>query len=382
MDTPTPPAEPRQPPTPPAGQNIDDGKGRIFPCEQCGADLKFSIGQQQLQCPFCGWTKAIALDETAAVVEQDYHAMLGRLVQLRAQGRTDKVAASEIRCSSCGATVVFTDTLTSTECACCGSPLQRENVHDAADRVPVDGVLPFQIEQARAATNLAEWVQSRWFAPSEFRLRGATGRFSGVYLPFWTFDTMTYTVYVGQRGEHYTVTVGTGQNKRQERRTRWHHASGQFQRFFDDVLVCAATGVPDQLLAALEPWPLEKCAPFSQPMLAGFLAQTYSVPLDQGFSQAKPRIEGALRADVHSRIGGDEQRIDSMKVRYDAISYKHLLLPVWLMAYRFREKTYRVVVNASTGEVQGERPYSWLKIFGLVVGVVAVVGAIVLFARR
>ncbi len=365
-----------------AGQSIDDGKGRTFPCQQCGADLRFSIGQQQLQCPFCGWTKAIAFDEATAAAEQDYGAMLGRLTLLREQGRTDKVAASEIRCSSCGATVVFTETLTSTECGCCGSPLQRENVHDSPDRVPVDGVLPFHVEQTRAAANLAAWVQSRWFAPNEFRRRGVNAKFNGLYLPFWTFDTMAHTRYSGQRGEHYTVTVGTGQNKREETRTRWRHASGSFEQFFDDVLVSATTAVPKRLLDALEPWSLDKCAPFSQQLLAGFLAQTYSVPLDKGFDEAKVRMEGALRVEVKRRIGGDEQRIDSMHVWHAAIKYKHLLLPVWLMAYRFRDKTYQVVVNANSGEVQGERPYSWVKILLFVAGLATAIGAIVVIANR
>jgi hypothetical protein len=364
------------------GAAIDDGKGRIFPCEKCGADLKFEIGQQTLQCPFCGWSKAIEINADAVVAEQDYHAMLARLDEHRKAGRTDEVETSDILCSSCGATVVFTGTLTSTECACCGSPLQRENIHTATHRVTVDGVLPFLIEQQRAHEGMREWVRSRWFAPNEFRKRGINGRFNGMYVPFWTFDSMTFNRYAGQRGEHYTVTVGTGQNRRTERRTRWYPADGAFQRFFDDVLVCAGTGLPNSVIASLEPWPLEKCCAFNQQLLAGFIAQTYSVPLDQGFAQARSHIDAAIASEVRSRIGGDEQRVDWIKSRYDAVSFKHLLLPIWLLAYRYHDKTYQVIVNATTGEVQGERPYSWIKITLLVLGIAAAVGTFVLLANR
>ena len=169
MPPPIPPQTTTHGTTQGAGQRIDEGKGRIFPCEKCGADLKFAIGQQSLQCPFCGWTKAMVLDADATVVEHDFRAMLGRITEQRRKGQTDGVGTSEVRCSSCGATVVFTGTLTSTECACCGTPLQREHVHDAADRVPVDGVLPFLVEQKRAQEYLKQWVESRWFAPNEFR---------------------------------------------------------------------------------------------------------------------------------------------------------------------------------------------------------------------
>jgi rubrerythrin len=362
-----------------AGQSIDEGKGRTFPCEGCGADLKFHIGQQQLKCPFCGFEKQIEFSDDEAVVEQDFHAMLDHLQELREQKQesdADEENASEIRCDSCGGTTVFIGPLTSSECPYCASPLQLNDVHDADHRVPVDGVLPFLIDKKQAQTNLGEWVQSRWFAPNEFRRRGADGKFSGVYMPYWTYDSMTFTRYSGQRGEHYYVTVGTGKNKRQERRTRWYPASGSFQRFFDDVLVLAAKGLNRKFMLALEPWPLGKCVPFNQEMLAGYLARTYEIELDGGFREAKGRVESALESDVRSRIGGDTQRVHSIRTNYSAISFKHLLLPVWLLAYRYNEKIYQVMINAGTGEVQGERPYSWVKITLTVLAGLAVAAGI------
>lgn len=356
-----------------AGQSIDEGKGRVFPCEQCGADLEFHIGAQSLKCPYCGHVKELEIEEGAEVVEQDFHAMLETLVQKREEGHADDPEIAEISCSSCGATVVFTGTLTSSECAYCGAPTQREGVHKSKDRVPVDGVLAFKVRREKARENLKAWVTSRWFAPNEFLKRGVEGKFNGVYMPFWTYDTMTANWYRGERGEHYWVTVGSGDKKRRERRTRWYPASGSFQRFFDDVLVCAATGLPKKQVQALEPWPLQGCQPFNQEVLAGYLAETYKISLKKGFGEAKGRIDGALRQDVKRRIGGDDQRIHSVSTRYNALTYKHLLLPVWLLTYRYHEKPYRVVVNAATGEVQGERPYSWIKITLTVLAVLAVV---------
>ncbi len=380
-----PPAPPHNRPaatTHGAGQTVDEGKGRIFPCEQCGADLEFHIGQQSLKCPFCGFAKQLEIVEDKAVAEQDFHAMLARLAELRAAGRSDAAETSEVRCDSCGSTVVFTGTLTSKECVCCGSPIQRENVHTAENRVPADGVLPFHVEQRQAAENLKQWVGSRWFAPNDFRQRGVQGRFNGVYLPFWTFDTMSANRFSGQRGEHYWVEEGQGDQKRRVRHTRWWPVSGNFQRFFDDVLVCAATGLPKSVMTSLEPWPLATAMPFNQQVLAGFFAQTYAVSLDGGFAAAKERIDAAIAQDVRGRIGGNEQRVDSIHTRYDALTYKHLLLPVWLLAYKYNEKTYQVVVNACTGEVQGERPHSWVKITLAVLTVAAAVAGFVLFVNR
>ena len=101
-------------------------------------------------------------------------------------------------------------------------------------------------------------------------------------------------------------------------------------------------------------------------MLAGFFARTYDVPLEDGFTTARQRIESALSADVRQRIGGDVQNVSSQQTNYSAITFKHLLLPIWLLAYRYREKPYRVMINAVTGEVSGERPYSAIKIISAV----------------
>ncbi len=369
------------------GATTDEGKGRIFPCESCGADFEFNIGQQKLKCPYCGFEKDVELSTDSEVVEQDFHAMLERIVEFRELDEEAKAneaegvsGCSEVRCESCSGVVVFSGTLTSTDCPYCGSPIQRENVHTATKRVPVDGVLPFMVERSTVQGKLKEWVKSRWFAPGDFKKRGAQGKFNGVYLPYWTFDSLTFNVYSGERGENYTVRVGTGKNKRTETRTRWYPASGRFQRFFDDVLVVASQGLPEHYIIALEPWPLTQCVPFTQQYLAGYLARTYDIELDRGFENGKKRIDAEILSDVRGRIGGDKQRVHSVKSRYDAVTYKHLLLPVYLMTYRFKNKPYQIFVNAVTGEIQGQRPYSWVKILmAVLAGVAAVVTAVVIF---
>lgn len=376
---PEPPVEAQLVTTRTVGQRTDAGRGRIFPCQQCGADLTFNIGQQDLKCPYCGYQQQLELPPEAQIVERDFEAMLARIAERRARGQSETQETSEVRCESCGATVVFLGTLTSSECAYCGSPIQRENVHDAPQRVPVDGVLPFLIEREAAAESLRRWVRTRWFAPNDFLRRGVQGVFHGVYLPYWTFDALTFNRYRGQRGVSVTYTVGSGKDQRTVTRIDWYPVSGSFQRFFDDVLELAAVGLPRALTIALEPWPFERLVPFNQQVLAGFQARTYDIPLDQGFVQARSRIDEAIRAEVRQRIGGDQQRIDSLQTEYSAITYKHLLLPLWLMSYRYRDKPYQVAVNAATGEVQGERPYSWVKITLAVVAAAAVIGPLVYY---
>jgi DNA-directed RNA polymerase subunit RPC12/RpoP len=367
-----------------------DGRARVFPCSGCGAQLEFNIDAGQLRCPFCGAEQDLGIDPDARIEERDLDAALAHEAERRkgasaTAGRAES-ARREVRCEDCGATTSFVGTLTSSDCDYCGAPLVVENAHAAVDRVPADGVLPFSFAKDAAQANLQRWIGSRWFAPTGFRKLAIDGRFHGVYLPYWTFDALTFTRYVGERGDHYWVTVRHGDQTRQERRTRWSPAAGSFRRFFDDVLVPAtrseATGLPMKLIVGLDPWPLERSLPFTDAALVGFSARTYDVDLRGGFQVGRKRMESALDAEVRRRIGGDEQRVHSRQSQYSALTYKHLLLPVWLLTYRFHGKPYRVAVNGVTGEVRGERPWSIWKILFAVLVVGGIVGAIVWASKR
>jgi uncharacterized protein (DUF983 family) len=361
---------PETPPAPP------QAAGRTFPCERCGADLVFSIGAQKLRCDHCGFEKALEFDPARTVKENDLEAALQGIARRRVDARPAGPAKQELRCEACGATVVFQGTLTSSACAYCGEPVQREKAHAAPDRIPVDGLLTFAVPAEQARSGLRGWVKGLWFAPTEFTRQGVDGRLEGVYLPFFTFDAMTATAYRGERGDHYTVTVKVGNQTRNETRVRWSPASGAFQRFFDDVLVPAFRSLPAGLLLKLEPWPLERAVPFTEGALAGKLAHTYDLELPAGFAAARERIDQEILGEVHQRIGGDTQRVHDVQTQYAALTYKHLLLPVWLLAYRWHQKSYRVAINAVTGEVHGERPWSAVKITLAVIAAALVAGAI------
>jgi len=355
------------PPLPEDDEQERRAAGHSFPCQRCGADLTFDPRQQELACPFCGHMQPVSLPEGASVVEQDLEEALHRSADRRKREQRFATALQELRCTSCGANVQFAGTLTATACPYCASPIERTGVHEASDdRLAVDGVLPFAILDAQARQNLRAWTASRWFLPRDLERDGIQAAFLGIYLPFFTFDAFTANSYTGMRGEHYYVTVGSGKNRTTVRHTRWYPAAGAFRRFFDDVLETAGSGLPDKQMDELEPWPLKGLKPFSPDFLSGFLARTYDVGLDPCFRAAKRRIEAQIEADTRRRIGGDEQRVLSIDTHWSALTYKHVLLPVWMATYKFRTKPYRVVVNAATGEVQGERPFSAWKIAGFV----------------
>jgi DNA-directed RNA polymerase subunit RPC12/RpoP len=337
-----------------------------YPCPACGGDLLYEPRDGFLSCPHCDHKEAIP--KSAEEVEER---SFEQYLQIRPEQMQQLTAdALEVCCQSCGATVTFTPPEVARQCDFCGVQIVAQP--KSADPIlGPEGVLPFRITPQEAVAGLRQWLRSRWFAPNALKQFAQPDAIHGVYLPFWTYDTNTTSHYTGERGEHYYVNETYYERDsqgnqvartRQVRHTRWHSASGTVSRWFDDVLIPATISLTQNRLTALEPWDLAELRPYDPAYLSGFRAQRYQVDLAQGFERVKQVVAGVIEGDVRDDIGGDEQRIHNIATHYSGITFKHLLLPVYSGAYRFNQKTYQIVVNGRTGEIQGDRPYSFWKI--------------------
>jgi len=360
---------------------VQEGKANSFPCPNCGADTTLKPGADALACSHCGHVVKIE-DSAAPIHEYDFHEALTRLRRQPADQMT--AGGREVMCENCGARTVVTQQ--ATRCPFCDNALVVEVKQSEATIIP-ESVLPFALDKAAAGDKFQIWLRKRWFAPFDLVGRARRDGLDGVYLPYWTYDSDTTTRYVGRRGEHYYVTENytDSQGKPQTRRvqkTRWYPASGTVQVDFDDVLVCATPSLPRKIIEALEPWDLPQLKPFDGKYLAGFIAERYRVELEDGFKIAEQRMEPKIRQTINRDIGGDEQRINWMSVKHDRVTFKHVLLPLWMSSFRYGEKVYRVTVNARTGEVAGERPWSWFKILMLIAFILGAIGLIIYLTHR
>lgn len=352
-----------------------------FPCRSCGGELVFQPGSTSLKCPYCGTENIIETSEEMKVTEHNLTEELQRLENL-AEEATEEETATAIRCQGCGAEVAFEENKATAECPFCGTRVVSEET--ALHRLKPHAVMPFSITREKAREAFKKWLSSRWFAPNKLKRYARSSGLTGVYCPYFTFDSQTQSRYTGQRGDYYytTETYTTTEDgktvtkTRQVRHTRWSPASGQVSHFFDDVLIEGTSNLPRKLSAALEPWDLRQLQPYAREYLSGFSVETYTKPLSRSFEEAKEEMADSIRQMIRRDIGGDEQRIHSVDTVYSDSQYKHILLPLWISAYKFRKKTFRFLVNAQTGEVQGERPWSIPKIAAAVLAAAAVIGGI------
>ncbi len=338
-----------------------------FPCDACGADMRFAPGGDRLECDHCGATQTI--DEAGpwdgAVKELDFRAAIQNLLPLQEMEET-RVS----HCPSCAAEVEFDPAQHAAECPFCATPVVTDT--GTHRHIKPRGVLPFALDDKQASDAMRAWLGSLWFAPNGLKAYARQGKApSGIYVPYWTFDARTQTRYDGQRGTKYTVKSG----KRTVTKIRWRRVAGRVARAFDDVLVLASQSLPKRYTDALEPWDLSAMEPYRPEYLAGFRAEGYQIDLDTGFQAARVKMDAQIRRDIKFDIGGDRQRIDRVDTQISDVTFKHVLLPVWLAAYKYRGETYRFVVNGRTGRVQGERPWSaWKIAFAVLVGLIVAAG--------
>ncbi|MEO1492845.1 MAG: primosomal protein N' (replication factor Y) - superfamily II helicase [Pseudomonadota bacterium] len=356
-----------------------------LPCQECGAPLTFQPGAGKMVCQFCGTENEIegagqAVSPWGARTEKDPE--IKELDYLKAlNDALDDAEVEEtetLRCPGCGAEVSLDANTIADECPFCATPMAREDGRTHRHPKP-QGVLPFAFPERDAKKRISDWLGSLWFAPNGLKKFAEAGRpLNGVYLPHYTYDAVGDADYTGQRGDAYYVTRtrtvmvdGKPQQQTyQERRIRWTPVSGHVRHMFDDVLVPASDTMNPNRGQAEDggrSWDLAALEPYRIEFIAGFRAEAPSVALEDGYNRAQQVMEQLLTRDVKFDIGGDAQQITSMRPRYSNITFKHVLLPVWLASYRYKNKPFRVVINGRTGQVTGERPYSAWKIAAAVV---------------
>ncbi|MGN7869276.1 zinc ribbon domain-containing protein [Paracoccus sp. 22332] len=378
-------------PTPPAEHR--------YPCERCGASLRFQPGQQVLVCDWCGHRQAIGDGPARAPARQTRGGVegedailadpeTGRALQWDAGHKAPELAeipleqglrldagsdlAATVRllsCPNCGAQIEVGDSSHAGACPFCATPVVTDT--GTSRKIKPQGVLPFRLAEDQAHRAMRDWLGGLWFAPSGLTAYARRGRrMRGVYSPFWTFDARTRSSYAGQRGDYYYETVYVTQQvngrsqqvARQVRRTRWRPAQGRVARDFNDVVVLASASLPRKFSDGLAPWDLSHLRPYRPDYLAGLEAEAYTIPLYDGHKTARAEMAGVILNDARRAIGGDEQRVDHISTDYADETFKHILLPVWTAAYRYNGKSYRFVVNGQSGRVVGERPWSVWKI--------------------
>lgn len=353
-------------------------------CSQCGAELLFKPGTTSIHCEYCGNDEQIKIEEDGfKELELKLH-----LEKVGSLSHSEEVLM--LHCNSCGANQHIQDNFKSLHCVYCTMPLIRDDA-TLENWILPGAIVPFQLEVQKSHLIFSNWVKGLWFAPNELKKAALDlENTQGVYLPYWTFDAQLYAKYEGQRGDYYYVSVSytttengkTVRKTRQERRTRWSYASGDVKGFVDDTLIKASFQKKNPIPRKVSNWNLIELKPFDSSFLAGFVTEKYTIPLKDGHFSATKEAEQIANNWARRDIGGDTQRISSIDMDLSEETFKHVLLPIYISSYKFKNKVYQFFINGQTGKFTGSRPYSYWKIIFLVLFIIIVIAIIAMVASN
>lgn len=347
-------------------KKIDSQDINHYPCPGCGANMVFEPATQTLRCPYCENTQEI-ISQDREIIEYDF-------ITAEDSAPTDWGSDKQIiQCKNCGGQVVLDAVETANSCAFCGSSYIVKN-DESAGIVP-ESLIPFKISQQKALEGFTHWIKKRRFAPNALKTNYKCEKINGVYIPNWTYDADTNSSYTAEAGHYYYVIehyTENGQRKtRQVRKIRWSFTSGRYSNFFNDVLVNASKQIDGGLMNSIEPFHLNELTAYDSRFLSGFIAERYSIGLREGWNRARNSIDSDIRSGIRTQIHADEVRNLNVRTNYSSIKFKHILLPVWISAYTYKDKVYRYLINGQTGEVQGHAPVSVFKVVSLILFIAA-----------
>jgi hypothetical protein len=338
-----------------------------FHCGACGAEAVWNPAKQKLVCPFCGTELEAPLEartpDTATVIVE--HDLLEALRTVPASARGWNADKTAVQCQSCRAISVLDPDKVGTRCQFCGSA-QLVPYAETQDTFRPESLLPLRISETRARDLIREWYRRQWFAPNTLGSRALTDTVKGVYLPFWTFDARAHAEWTADSGRYYY----TSDRGRRERRVEWTPASGRLDHVFDDDLVPASRGVAPHWLRSIEPFPTSELVPYDPGYLAGWIVERYQIDLAAAAQAARSEMEAELNRLCAAAVPGDTYRNLRVSAAFTDQTFKHILVPVWLLTYTYGARSYQVVINGVSGAAAGGRPWSWIKLTLLVIAVV------------
>jgi hypothetical protein len=337
-------------------------------CAACGAQAVWNPAKQLLICPFCGTAAPFTVDPASgALVENELARALRELPEEARGWLTDK---RTVQCQSCKAVSVFDPERVGQNCNFCGSPALVDYKEIKAPIRP-QGLLPFKVSEPQVREQIRRWYASKWLAPGTLKSRALVDRVRGVYIPYWTFDAHAVCPWTADAGHYYYTSETYRDTKghtqtRQVRHVRWEPASGEVRHFFDDEPVPGTHGVSHDLLKEVEPFPTAELVPYDTAFVSGFVVEHYQVVLLQAAENSQQSMSRQLFEMAASEIPGDTYRNLDIRPVFSGQTFKHILVPVWLLSYLYGTKSYQVVVNGHTGRMAGQYPRSAWKIALLV----------------
>ena len=312
-------------------------------CPACGASIKFNPKEQKWTCEYCG--SKFTLEEM-----KKYNNASNDKNKTSEKRKLDKLDLDVYRCESCGAELMADETTTATFCVYCGNTaILKEKIHKG---IAPTQIIPFKNVKEDAVKEFQKLHKGRPLMPKLFNDPKNIEKITGVYIPFWTYD-LKLSGDISYNGVD-VKTWSSGNYQYTKTDTYLSKRNGQME--FSKILVDASSRFDDDLMDSIEPFKFDGLVEYNHAYLSGFLAEKYDVEVDKAMERATYRAKNTAEGVVSKTVHHQTKNVISNDMETKKLKDDHILLPVWMVNIKYKEKNYTFAMNGQTGKIVGNIP--------------------------
>lgn len=349
-----------------------------YKCPCCNAGLQFGSLEQKLKCEYCDNTfdidtvKAFNDVQASESAEQvDWNQAPNK--EWSHEEQQDLFA---FQCPACGGEIVTDSTDAATFCPFCDNPTILPS--RLSGNLRPEGVIPFKTTKEQAKEAFLKLCKGKRLLPKFFMEDHRIEKISSMYVPFWLYEcnaefsgTYNATRIKTWSDKDYTYT-----------KTDHYLLRRQAQASFNGIPMDASTNMDDTLMESIEPFDYSQIVDFDMAYLSGCLADCYDVPSEKGEERVRQRVDQSIADSLQSSLMGFHTCAPSNKQLHILDNKaKYVLLPVWILNTKYKDKIYTFAMNGQTGKMIGTLPICPKRTAGWFAGVCAA-ATLVLYALQ
>lgn len=350
-----------------------------YKCPNCGGPLKFNPDKQMFSCEYC------MSDFEEQKIQQMYAEKEEKENQSEKKEREAQEKTAEVdnnddesdeavvyTCPSCGAEVVTTASTAATTCFYCQNPVVLGG--RLSGKFKPDRIIPFALSKDKAIEKFLEMCKKKWFLAKGFASKKQFEKLTGVYFPYWYIDNQRQANMsaIGKKIKTWKV----GKKTYTETSTYQLLRSGDL--IIKNVFERALKSQDREMLQGVHPFDLNEAHDFKMSYLSGFQAEKRDLEKKDISNEVEKRMREYSQELLKETMKGYSGIVvESYNDRLDLESWNYILLPVWIVTYKYNGKIYPFAINGQTGKTYGSLPTSKGKLailFAIVAVAVFVLG--------
>lgn len=309
----------------------------MYPCPNCGGQLKFDIAAQKLSCVQCSSQfNPYSVTEQNNAEEDTY------------------MDVTVFRCPQCGGEILSSDNTAANFCSFCGASTVLESNIRKEKRPSY--IIPFTKTKDDCKKAYSKYMRHAWFAPKELKDASHIDGFRGIYMPYWAY-------HITDRGP--VAFPGSKSHRRGDYIiTDRYSLEGNINSSYKGISYDASSSFDDELSRSIAPFDVRNMNAFTPSYLSGFYADTADVSSDVYVDEAKDVAATQMYNYVKSLPGTKHFSFDELgdyaKSRLNPVCEKAdgAMFPVWFLSYRNKDRVAYATVNGQTGKVSADMPVS------------------------